>query len=247
MIRWVFDLGNTRLKGAPLDAGGRLGEVVAIEHGASDPMAAIARLLPPRIDVAHVASVAADDLGLALLQMLAGRCTRISIARTPRSWGDLRIAYADPSRLGVDRFLAMLAVRDLESGPALVCGVGTALTVDLVDADGRHRGGRIAPSPTLMRQALHRRAGHLPAEGGRYREFADDTLDGLASGCDGAALGLIERSLLLAERELGRAPALFLHGGGAADLASHLAHARLVSTLVLDGLARWADADLAPG
>lgn len=247
MIRWVFDLGNTRLKGAPLEGDGRPGEVVAVEHGATDPMAAIARLLPSRIDVAYVASVAGDDLGLALLQMLAGRCTRISIARTPRSWGDLRIAYADPSRLGVDRFLAMLAVRDIESGPALVCGVGTALTVDLIDAGGRHRGGRIAPSPTLMRQSLHQRAGHLPAEGGRYREFADDSLDGLASGCEGAALGLIERSLLLAERDLGRAPALFLHGGGAAALEPHLAPARLVPTLVLVGLARWAAADLAPG
>src|SRR3546814_4802894 len=57
----------------------------------------------------------------------------------------------------------------------MVVGVGTALTVDWLDADGRHRGGRIAPSPTLMRDALHARAAQLPASGGRYVEFGDDT------------------------------------------------------------------------
>ena len=46
-----------------------------------------------------------------------------------------------------------------------------------------------------MREALHQRAVQLPAEGGTYREFADDTDDALASGCDGAAVALIERSL----------------------------------------------------
>ena len=78
--------------------------------------------------------------------------------------------------------------------PALVVAVGTALTIDLLDADGRHRGGRIAPSPALMREALHARATHLPVGGGTYAEFADDTEAALASGCEGAALALIERS-----------------------------------------------------
>ena len=41
-------------------------------------------------------------------------------------------------------------------------------------------GGRIAASPTLMRQALYQRAAQLPAGGGRYREFADDPGDALA-------------------------------------------------------------------
>ena len=78
---------------------------------------------------------------------------------------------------------------------ALVCGVGTALTIDLIDADGRHLGGRIAPSPTLMREVLHARAPQLPETGGDYVDFAADTEDALASGCEGAALALIERSL----------------------------------------------------
>ena len=69
--------------------------------------------------------------------------------------------------------------------------MGTALTIDLLGADGRHHGGRIAPSPRLMREALHARAVQLPPEGGRYAEFADDTDHALASGCAGAALALL--------------------------------------------------------
>src|SRR5690606_42114445 len=66
-----------------------------------------------------------------------------------------------------------------EAGAALVVGVGTALTIDWLDAHGRHRGGRIAPSPMLMRAALHARAVQLPAAGGSYAEFAGDTVDAL--------------------------------------------------------------------
>ncbi len=243
MTRWLFDLGNTRLKAAPLDPDGGVGEVVAIDHRSDDLATELGRRLPPRIEVAYLASVASEQLREAVLQALATRCARISIASTSGRWNRLRIAYADPSRLGVDRFLAMLAVHASGDGPALVCGVGTALTLDLIDTDGVHLGGRIAPSPTLMREALHRRAAQLPVTGGIYREFADDTVDALASGCDGAALGLIERSLARAESELGGAPALVMHGGGAADLAAHLSRARLAPELVLEGLAQWAAPD----
>lgn len=238
--RWLFDLGNTRLKCAPLEDSGGAGEVIAIDHRGIDLIAELDRRLPPHIPVAYVASVASEQLRVTLLQALSSRCGRISIACTQRSQDGFRIAYADPSRLGVDRFLAMLAVHVRKEGAALVCAVGTALTIDLVDTNGLHRGGRIAASPTLMREALHQRAGQLPETGGDYREFADDTLDALVAGCEGAALGLIDRSISMARDQLGVVPALYLHGGGARALRPRLPHARWLPRLVLDGLAHWA-------
>lgn len=246
MSVWLFDLGNTRLKCAPLDADGRCGDAIAISHRDTDVAAALAQVLPTRFDVAYLSSVADAPLRVAVLDALAAHCGRIAIARTQARFGDLRIAYAQPHRLGVDRFLALLAVRARMQGAALVCGVGTALTVDLLDRDGRHRGGRIAPSPTSMREALHALAPHLPETGGVYREFADDTDDALAAGCEGAALGLIERSLDAARRELDESPALYLHGGGGEALLPRLPAACWSPGLVLEGLAIWAGVE-SPG
>jgi len=246
MTAWLFDLGNTRLKAAPLAADGSPGEVSSVAHRDAGWAGALDDLLPQRIDTAYVASVADDAPRTALLQALTARCRRISMARTTSGWRGLRIAYVQPARLGVDRFLALLGQHATGEGAALVCGVGTALTLDLLDDGGRHLGGRIAPSPTLMREALHARAAQLPVDGGEYREFADDTADALASGCDGAALGLIGDSLDAATRALGTTPRLVLHGGGAQALAPHLPAATLKPHLVLEGLAQWATADAAP-
>lgn len=235
--RWLFDLGNSRLKFARLRADGGIGDVTALAHddwsGAPDAAAL------PHGDVACVAAVAPSELRERLLAALRPRFGRVSTARTEPRWGELRIAYDRPEQLGVDRFLAMVAAH-ARGGAALVVGVGTALTIDLVDAEGRHRGGRIAPSPELMRAALHARVSQLPPDGGAYEEFAGDTSDALASGCEGATLALVERSVSHAERMLGVHPRLLLHGGGAGFLHASLPDAESAPALVLEGLARWA-------
>ncbi|TQD39552.1 type III pantothenate kinase [Lysobacter aestuarii] len=244
-MHWLFDLGNTRLKCAPLHADGSVGEAVALEHhGAElDLGSAMARALPARIEVAYLASVASPDVTVGVLDALSTRCRRISRARTQSTFDGVTIAYARPEKLGVDRFLALLAAH-ARGGAALVCGIGTALTLDLVDGGGRHHGGRIAPSPTLMRESLHGRARQLAPHGGAYAVFAADTEDALASGCDGAALALVEHSLAEARRRLGETPRLYLHGGGAEDLLGRLPGALPAPGLVLEGLARWAAAEL---
>ena len=234
---WLFDLGNSRLKLAPLDRDGRVGEVAAHAHDAIDWCSRL-----PSGRRAWVCSVASPVRSLELLQGLAQRFERVSIARTPAALGGVRVAYAQPGRLGVDRFLAMLGARALGNGPWLLVGVGTALVIDLLGSDGAHVGGRIAPSPTVMREALHARAAQLPAGGGHYAEFAVDTDDALASGCDGAARALVERSLAEARRRLGEPAVALLHGGGAAAFAPLLDAARVEPSLVLQGLAAWASA-----
>lgn len=242
---WLFDLGNTRLKCAPLHADGSFGDVVAFAHADHDPNR-WAAALPASGEVAFLASVAAPALTLDLLDALTQRFQRIAIARTQHRFAGMRIAYADPRRLGVDRFLALLAAHET-GAPALLVAVGTALTIDLLDADGRHRGGRIAPSPSLMRAALHTRAAQLPVTGGIYAEFADDTEAALASGCEGAALALVERSQQAATALLGVAPRLLLHGGGATALLPQLGEAEHVPRLLFQGLARWARVEAASG
>lgn len=238
MSVWLLDLGNTRLKYALLHDDG-IGPVSGTAHAAGGLDPAWIDALPPRIGTAVVASVASPAVHAVLLDALAARGAAVMQARTRPALDGVTIAYADPARLGVDRFLALLAARAERHGPVVVAGVGTALTIDLLDVDGRHLGGRIAPSPTLMREALHRRVAQLAPTGGRYAEFAVDTEDALVSGCEGAAAALIERSVDQAAARVGARPALLLHGGGALALQALLPEARMRPDLVLAGLARW--------
>lgn len=239
MTAWLFDLGNTRLKCAPL-SGDAVGDVQALPHSEAGLAAALEAALPARFDVAYVASVAAEPLRVALLDVLTQRCTRIELARTQAVFDGLRVAYAQPARLGVDRFLAMLGARRRVDGAVLVCGIGTALTLDLVDRDGQHLGGRIAPSPQLMREALHARASQLPPAGGAVVDWATDTDEALESGCIGAAVALVREAHAAASTRLGGPVPLLVHGGGGDALLAHLPGARAEPSLVLEGLARWA-------
>ena len=240
MTDWVFDLGNSRLKFAPLHDDGRLGEVRTVVHDGARFDADEVRQLPTGFEVAYLASVAATEVRVALLELLAARCRLVVRAGTQTAWDGVRIAYPEPRRLGVDRFLTLLGAHTRDPRPWLVVGVGTALTIDLIDGQGLHRGGRIAPSPTTMRLALRQRAVQLPAEGGHYVEFADDTADALASGCIGAAVALVERSTASATVLLGARPTVLLHGGGAHALLPLLPGAVHAPALVLEGLACWA-------
>jgi type III pantothenate kinase len=160
MSDWLFDLGNSRFKFAALECG-HPGAVQAWPHGA-EAMDAAAVAALPRGDSAYVASVAAPALTATVLDALHSCFAQVQVARTEAVCAGVRIAYAQPHKFGVDRFLALLAAHG--DGDVLVVGVGTALTLDLLDRDGLHHGGRIAPSPTTMRQALQQRAAQLPAE-----------------------------------------------------------------------------------
>ncbi len=126
MSTWLFDLGNTRLKCAPLRDDGGLGEAVAIAH---DDAGAWLDALPGG-DAACLASVASEARRVELLDALCTRFVRLHRVQTEAALGPLRIVYAEPAHLGVDRFLAMLGL--CGSGAALVVGVGTALTIDLL-------------------------------------------------------------------------------------------------------------------
>lgn len=249
MTTYLFDLGNTRLKYAPLLDDGQIGDIVAVAHDGAALPATWNAALPAQFNAAALTTVGASTLRIQLIDALTTHCARISIARTVSRFGDLRIAYPQPDTLGADRFLAMLGARvratrartAAGATPSLVVGVGTAITLDLVDTDGQHRGGRIAPSPALMREALHARATQLPEHGGTAVAFADNTLDALRSGCDGAALGLIRDAMAAATTLTGQSPTLLLHGGGIDALKDHLPRDSIIApALVLEGLANWA-------
>lgn len=68
--------------------------------------------------------------------------------------------YADPARLGVDRWLGLLAARQL-AADVIVVDAGTALTLDLLTAQGRHLGGFILPGVNRQVESLFSGTGRV--------------------------------------------------------------------------------------
>lgn len=246
-MNWLLDLGNTRLKCAPLVEGQR-GDVRAFAHHDGVDLDGLLALFGRANsgDVVWLASVAPASHCDVTIAALAAQGYAVNIVRTLPRCRRLRIAYEQPGHLGVDRFLSLLAASERDDGPWLLVSIGSAVTVDLLARDGQHMGGAIAPSAAHMRAALGQRFVALDLPAGRASDFADDTNDAIASGADGATLGLIERSRRIAEARLGVAPAVILSGGGAQELAPGLPFPVEQSAwLVLDGLALFSQSKFA--
>ena len=152
--------------------------------------------------------------------------------------------YDHPSRLGADRWVAMVGARHrmLAQGaprPMGVVMVGTAVTVEAVDAEGRFLGGLILPGFGLMLKALESGTAGLKVPTGEVREFPTNTSDALMSGGTYGIAGAIERMHRHLLRRCGAEPVLLMGGGAAVKLAPETdLPFELVDTLIFEGLLR---------
>lgn len=246
----LVDIGNSRIKWARL-SGARPGPGRAAAHAAWRPADYSRRLFaaPRGLERVVVASVAAARVNRLVLQAARRAGIACRFVRVQRRAGGLTTGYAEPWRLGVDRFAAMVGAHQLFSRlPVLVVGVGTAMTIDLVAADGRHRGGVIIPGPQLMVDTLLTRTHGIRrrAQGGSRPGSAllgRSTRAAIVQGSRYAAAALIDRAVEEARSLVGRKPLVLLMGGDAAALRPLLTSAGAgVPDLVLRGLAALAEA-----
>ncbi len=218
-----------RLATTPAD----IAHAITNESGVTDPVC-------DRIDRVRIASVRSPE-SLAELVVESSRLFGLDpeVAKVMSTHAGVTIRYSDPSRLGVDRWLAMLAAHAASTKACLVVDCGTALTIDKLTESGEHCGGYIIPGLALMRRSLE--------ENTRIRLNKEFEIGGVALGHStdeavyhgslAAAVALIktkfeESNQEEVEREL------FITGGGADELMPHLKHcrARHMPDLVLDGL-----------
>ena len=248
----VLDAGNSRLKWAWWSPAKGLSGVRAEVRGrrSAHTVLAAAAAQGPRPDRVVACNVAGAQYGQELFAAVAEYWALglEFIHAAPAAAGVIN-GYRDPRLLGVDRWAALVAVRQMTSGPACVFDCGSALTVDVLAEDGRHQGGLIAPGPDLMRKALDRDTAdvRVPAGEGWLLEpltaAANNTATAVNNGVRYALLGLIERVAADVAASLPGPLTNVITGGAALPLLRHLHGAfRHEPDLVLAGIARLATA-----
>lgn len=226
----LLDAGNTRVKWAWLEDRD-VEPAGAVAHDATHRSwqheIAADSLRPARIVVANVAGPAfaaavtlwaRDHYGLHP-EFVTSRAQQLGVAN----------GYLRPALLGIDRWLGMLAAWHAVKTPTLIVASGTALTIDALDASGRHQGGLILPGVQMLtdtRQSLLESIGAAEP----------DTM--VSPTIPWAFAATAERACAELAQRVGGKPRLVLTGGDAPYLATHLRRsAEVINDLVLSGLA----------
>lgn len=154
--------------------------------------------------------------------------------------------YDYPSRLGADRWVAMIGAwhHALAQGPArpmVVVMVGTAVTVEAIDGNGRFLGGLILPGHGIMLRALESGTAGLHVPTGEVRPFPTNTSDALTSGGTFAIAGAVERMMHHVREHCGAEPKCIMTGGAGWKMAPSMSvEFELVDNLIFEGLLQMA-------
>lgn len=141
----------------------------------------------------------------------------LHVARATNKFSGVRNGYKQPDKLGIDRWLGLLAAFHA-FGLCLVVDCGSALTVDLVKADGEHLGGYIAPGLRLMKESLKLGTKNIAIDLDNDKPltgFGVTTDEAVSHGIYLAALGQISLAYRNACKLLDETPLLVLTGGDA--------------------------------
>ncbi|WP_158611852.1 type III pantothenate kinase [Guyparkeria sp. SCN-R1] len=278
-----IDAGNSRIKAHLARRSQKTVEPVVIDWPAaneSDPVGALATRLEPllvdekgrspkQVVLASVVEPRRRDwLGTAIAEVCPqAECRWLEV---PGKCCHVRVAYESPADLGVDRFCAMIEARACHPDrPLAVINAGTAITLDVLAADGQHLGGLILPGWRAQLQALRAAAPALaPAiesleHAGEFAEPRDtaapvpETTRRLGLAADTATAIELGRHWLIAagvnqmlsvwqERLADEGPLLAVIAGGDADRLADLIDPALEhcleADLVLAGVVRLARA-----
>ncbi|MEX0865849.1 MAG: type III pantothenate kinase, partial [Pirellulales bacterium] len=141
------------------------------------------------------------------------------------------IALAAPEKVGIDRLLGAVAANHLRAAdqPAIAIDVGSAITIDVIDAAGVFRGGAILPGIGMGARALHTFTDLLPQS-----ELSDltasppepvgiDTVAAIHAGLFWGAIGAMREIVFRVQHQLDRPPLVLLTGGAAPLVAELLA------------------------
>ncbi|MBX3411306.1 MAG: type III pantothenate kinase [Pirellulales bacterium] len=247
----AVDVGNTRTKFGLFTGGEAQGlpspkRVLRISSHAHE-LEQLATFLDarPASDFAwHIGSVNRAAAGRVIDWLReAGAASRVTML----IHGDLPIEVRldRPDMVGIDRLLAAVAANHLRAAdrPAVVVGMGTAVTVDLVSIEGAFLGGAILPGVEISARAMHAFTDMLPLVDVRGFDttppaLGRSTIEAMQAGLYWGALGGVRELIARYGEQVGKEPQVFLSGGAASTVARPLAStATVVDDLTLAGIA----------
>ncbi len=177
----AIDIGNSLTKVALFD-GEQIVETVRIDRVSVEFLEELMERTPVRPTKAVLASVA--DVPEGVEQWLEEQMEQY-LRVTYRTRIPLKNLYATPKTLGVDRLAAAVAASTIYPGSnILVVDLGTAITIDIVNAAGEFLGGNITLGAAGRFRALHQFTAKLPLldKPEEVASFGNDTTTAIQSG-----------------------------------------------------------------
>ena len=242
-----LDVGNSRIKWRVLNRDSQAGDLRAgvLVGGAEDSAVNLFKSMPHDIRLSAARGCCVGSVSL-LAELVKGVKERwgleLDVAKVSAQCGGITNSYDEVQRMGVDRWLAMIAAFNRQKRACVVVDAGTALTIDLVADDGRHQGGYILAGLSLAVKALENNTGIAL----RNRNFSPlsgpgtSTEQAVLGGALNSSVSLILEALGLLRRADSEAIAYLC--GGDAELIAQALRSRgepgftVEPDLVLDGL-----------
>jgi len=242
----LIDIGNSRIKIAA-ENNGQLEMYEALNYVPSQILKQFSNKIDELISspptTILISNVAGPDIDKDLCQWSESKfqLTPIFAVVNDKLCG-LVNAYSQPEKLGIDRWLAMIAASNCFSGPICVVDCGTAVTIDAIDDKKYFLGGVILPGIQVMRQSLientHAIGGNATGHIGDV--FARDTQQGVSTGSILAIVATIELVVKKLEERTDQKVSCILTGGDAALIQTNMTIPTTLKTdLVFHGLILW--------
>ena len=188
----------------------------------------------PQADSAWVSAVSNSDI----VEDLKSLFKEFHLVDSQKKCNKLVVTYDDPSRLGSDRFFAMLgAMNHFSKKPLLVIDIGSAMTFDVIDEDGYHQGGLIMPGLGVLRKSFLKF--ETSDVSSSINTLATNTTDAWKNGTQAMLLSSINDQIEKFNEIYSDGIVTFC-GGFADEIKNELPNSvQIFDNLVLDGLERY--------
>jgi type III pantothenate kinase len=239
----LVDIGNTRIKWAQFDI--ELSHLGSHEYQSENLSQQIETIwggiaAPESV---YIANVGTRDLEVCITSWVRQKWgCQTSFIKSSVSAAGVTNGYTSPTQLGVDRWLAIIAAHHLFHGDVCIFDCGTAMTMDVINADGFYHGGLIFPGLSLLRSSLTSNTigcSNLLSQKLIINKqmVAKNTNDGIMLGSLYAVISIIKNQTLRLQQEFNLNPALVITGGDAPALIPYLSpNYQYAPALVLEGL-----------